>query len=212
MRPNSKRSALRSGSLQTAQLAARLEYNQKPIDHYRLTGFLSSVHRRRRTDIQDTEEIQYIEAPHLRLLSPKSESESTPAARQVLTDARSMLFFYVSESSENTHSNTGGSKMKMQQIIIEGTEDLINDQEAKRMIKQRTQKMEEAGQFNEHMQPPEGFDCIKQIFDGDVNATWYWLTVPNDALDGAEPLALLREGEVARVEAAAKGYLQGDFA
>lgn len=102
--------------------------------------------------------------------------------------------------------------MKMQQIIIEATEDLINDQEAKRMIKERTQKMEEAGQFNEHMQPPEGFDCIKQIFDGDANATWYWLTVPNDALDGAEPLALLREGEVARVEAAAKGYLQGDFA
>ena len=102
--------------------------------------------------------------------------------------------------------------MKMQQIIIEATEDLINDQEAKLMIKKRTQKMEEAGQFNGHMQLPEGFDCIKQIFDGDANATWYWLTVPNGALDGAEPLVLLREGEVARVEAAAKGYLQGDFA
>ena len=102
--------------------------------------------------------------------------------------------------------------MKMQQIIIEATEDLINDQEAKRMIKERTQKMEEAGQFNEHMQLPEGFDCIKQIFDGDADAAWYWLTVPNDALDGEKPLALLRKGEVARVETAAKGYLQGDFA
>ena len=41
-----------------------------------------------------------------------------------------------------------------------------------------------AGQFNEHLQPPEGFDRIKQIFAGDANAAWYWLTVPNDALDG----------------------------
>ena len=65
---------------------------------------------------------------------------------------------------------------------------------------------------NEHMQPPEGFDRIKQIFDSDADATWYWLTVPNDALDGAEPLALLHKGEVARVEVAAKGYLLGDFA
>ena len=47
--------------------------------------------------------------------------------------------------------------MKMQQIIIQTTEDLINDQDAKRMIKQRTQKMGGAGQFNEHLQPPEGF-------------------------------------------------------
>ena len=101
--------------------------------------------------------------------------------------------------------------MKMQQIIIQATEDLINGQEAKRMIKQRTQKMGGAGQFNEHLQPPEGFDRIKQIFDADADAAWYWLTVPNHALDGEKPLALLRKGEVACVEAAAKGYLQGDF-
>ncbi|MDE2797710.1 MAG: MbcA/ParS/Xre antitoxin family protein [Gemmatimonadota bacterium] len=101
--------------------------------------------------------------------------------------------------------------MKMQQIIIQTTEDLINDQDAKQRIKQRTQKMGGAGQFNEHLQPPEGFDRIKQIFDGDANAAWYWLTVPNDALDGEKPLALLHKGEVARVEADAKGYLEGDF-
>ena len=81
--------------------------------------------------------------------------------------------------------------MKMQQIIIQATEDLINDQDAKRRIKQRTQKMGGAGQFNEHLQPLEGFDRIKQIFDGDADAAWYWLTVPDDVLDGEKPLALL---------------------
>ena len=64
-------------------------------------------------------------------------------------------------------------------------------------------KMQQIIIQNEHMQPPEGFDRIKQIFDGDADAAWYWLTVPNDALDGEKPLVLLRKGEVARVEAAA---------
>ena len=71
--------------------------------------------------------------------------------------------------------------------------------------------MEEAGQFNEHEQPPEGFDRITQIF-GDSDTVRYWLTVPNDAIDVAEPFALLKKGDVDRVAAAAKGYLQGDFA
>ena len=100
--------------------------------------------------------------------------------------------------------------MKMQQIIIQATEDLINDQDAKQRIKGCAQEMEESGQFNEHLQPPEGLDLITQRF-GDADAAWYWLTVPNDTLDGEKPLALLRKGEVACVEAAAKGYLQGDF-
>ena len=41
--------------------------------------------------------------------------------------------------------------MRMQQIVIQATEDLNNDQETKKRIEERTQKMEEAGQFNEHM-------------------------------------------------------------
>ena len=57
---------------------------------------------------------------------------------------------------------------------------------------------------------PKGLNVSPQRF-GDADAARYWLTVPNDALDGAEPLALLREGEVARIEAATTGYLQGDF-
>ena len=71
--------------------------------------------------------------------------------------------------------------------------------------------MEEAEQFNKHGQPPEELDRIIQRF-GDADAAWYWLTVPNDALDGEKPLTLLRKGEGDRVEAAAKGYPQGDFA
>ena len=67
------------------------------------------------------------------------------------------------------------------------------------------------GQFDEHGQPLKGLDRITRLF-GDAFAAWCWLIVPNDALDGAEPLALLRKGKVDYVEAAAKGYLQGDFA
>ncbi len=99
--------------------------------------------------------------------------------------------------------------MKMPEMIIGGTEDLINEQEAKQRIKARTRKMKKAGHFNEHEQP-EGFDRITELF-GNADAARHWLTVPNDALDGAKPLALLRKGKIARVEAAATGYLQGDF-
>ena len=66
-----------------------------------------------------------------------------------------------------------------------------------------------AGQFDKHGQPIKRLDRITQLFDA-AYEMWYWLTTPNDALDGAEPLALLHKGEVARVKAAAKGYLQGD--
>lgn len=52
-----------------------------------------------------------------------------------------------------------------------------------------------AGQLDKHGQPIKRLDRITKL----------------DALDGAEPLALLHKGEVARVKAAAKGYLQGDF-
>ena len=100
--------------------------------------------------------------------------------------------------------------MEMQEIAIKGTENLIEDQETERRIEERLQMRKEAGQFNEHRQPPNGFDRISQIF-GDNDAAWYWLTVPNDALDGVEPLALLHKGEVTRVEVAATGNLQGDF-
>ena len=145
--------------------------------------------------------------------------------------------------------------MKMQEIIIEGAEDLIGKQEANKQIEAYTQEMEEtedlltstqladltglkpdriihdwlknghivgwkhathdyvfpAGQFDEYGHPIKKLDRISQLFD-DAYEMWYWLTVPNDALDGAKPLAFLRAGEVACVEAAAKGYLQGDFA
>ena len=67
-----------------------------------------------------------------------------------------------------------------------------------------------AGQLDKHGQPIKRLDRITQLFD-DAYEMWYWLTASNDALDGAEPLALLRRGEVARVKIAAKGYLQGDF-
>jgi hypothetical protein len=73
-------------------------------------------------------------------------------------------------------------------------------------------RVEAAATGDLHGQPPRGFDRITQLFDGDDSATWYWLTVPNDALDGEKPLALLHKGEADRVEAAAEGYLQGDFA
>ena len=67
-----------------------------------------------------------------------------------------------------------------------------------------------ARQFDERGQLLEGLDRITPQFE-DGFAAWCWLSAPLTALDGAEPLDLLCEGEVALVEAAAKGDLQGDF-
>lgn len=68
-----------------------------------------------------------------------------------------------------------------------------------------------AGQFDDRGQPIKGLDRITPQFE-DGYAAWRWLRAPLAALDGAEPLAILRKGEAALVEAAAKGHLQGDFA
>ena len=67
-----------------------------------------------------------------------------------------------------------------------------------------------ARQFDERGQLLRGLDRIAPLFE-DGYAAWRWLSAPVTALDGAEPLDLLGEGEVAIVEAAAKGDLQGDF-
>ena len=66
-------------------------------------------------------------------------------------------------------------------------------------------------QFDKRGRPLKGLDRITPQFE-DGYAAWCWLTAPHDALDGTEPLALLCKGETARVETAAKGDLQGDFA
>lgn len=68
-----------------------------------------------------------------------------------------------------------------------------------------------AGQFDERGQPLKGLDRVTSQFE-DGYVAWCWLTSPLAALDGAEPLALLRRGQVALVESVAKGNLQGDFA
>ena len=68
-----------------------------------------------------------------------------------------------------------------------------------------------AGQFDERGQPLKGLDRITAQFE-DGYVAWRWLTTPLAALNGAEPLALLCEGEAPLIEAAAKGDLQGDFA
>lgn len=68
-----------------------------------------------------------------------------------------------------------------------------------------------ARQFDELGGPPKGLDRITPLFE-DGYVAWCWLTTPLAALGGAEPLDLLCRGETGRVEAAAKGDLQGDFA
>ncbi len=67
-----------------------------------------------------------------------------------------------------------------------------------------------AGQFDERGQLLEGLDRIAPLFE-DGYAAWCWLSAPVTALDGAEPLDLLRRGEVDLVQAVARGALQGDF-
>ena len=70
--------------------------------------------------------------------------------------------------------------------------------------------MEEAGQFDEHEQSLEGFNRIIHRF-GDADAAWYWLTVPNNTLDGEKPLALLREATSLNGRPALCGRVQREF-
>ena len=68
-----------------------------------------------------------------------------------------------------------------------------------------------ARQLDGRNRPLPGLDrVVKRFADG--HAAWVWLTTPRPSLDEATPLALLARGEVERVEAAAKGDRQGDFA
>ncbi|MYK60163.1 MAG: hypothetical protein F4027_16730 [Rhodospirillaceae bacterium] len=68
-----------------------------------------------------------------------------------------------------------------------------------------------AAQLDERNRPLAGLDRVTGLF-ADGYAAWVWLTTPRGALDGAEPLALLAQGEVERVAEAAQGDRQGDFA
>ena len=67
------------------------------------------------------------------------------------------------------------------------------------------------GQLDERGRPPEGLEKVVPYFD-DGYTVWFWLTTPRNSLDGMEPLALLRKGEIDRVLDAAIGDRQGDFA
>lgn len=67
-----------------------------------------------------------------------------------------------------------------------------------------------ADQLDERGRPLAGLEAVLSHFDGHYSA-WRWLTDRHDALDGARPINLLRQSEDARVEAAARGYAQGDF-
>ena len=68
-----------------------------------------------------------------------------------------------------------------------------------------------AGQLDDRGRPPEGLEKVASYFD-DGYTVWFWLTTPRNSLDGMEPLALLRKGEIDRVLDAAIGDRQGDFA
>lgn len=67
------------------------------------------------------------------------------------------------------------------------------------------------GQLDERGRPLEGLEKVVSYFD-DGYTVWFWLTTPRNSLDGMEPLALLRKGEIDRVLDAAIGDRQGDFA
>lgn len=67
-----------------------------------------------------------------------------------------------------------------------------------------------AGQFDEHGRRRSDIEPLIELFDN-IYELWEWLITPDDALDGKEPLALLKLGKLECVEAAARGYLQGDF-
>ena len=68
-----------------------------------------------------------------------------------------------------------------------------------------------AGQLEGRGRPLVGLDRVAGLFDDGYTA-WVWLTTELSSLDGATPLELLAEGEIARVAKAAEGERQGDFA
>lgn len=67
-----------------------------------------------------------------------------------------------------------------------------------------------AEQLDERGRPLNGLGGVVPRFEGHYSA-WCWLRDRHDALDGARPIDLLRQNDVARVESAARGYAQGDF-
>ena len=68
-----------------------------------------------------------------------------------------------------------------------------------------------ARQLDDRNRPLAGLDRVTALF-ADGYAAWVWLTAAQPSLGGAEPLALLAQGEVERVAEAAQGDRQGDFA
>ena len=100
--------------------------------------------------------------------------------------------------------------MPRRSIIITKPAHRCVENEADKSGAETAQEGDESRQSTEAGSRPPGFNRISEMFGAD-DAAWFWLTTPNDALDGAEPLALLHRGELTLVEAAATGYLQGDF-
>ncbi len=100
--------------------------------------------------------------------------------------------------------------MPRRSIIITKPAHRCVENEADRVGAETAQEGDESRQYTEAGSRPPGFDRISEMF-GSEDEAWYWLTTPNEALDGVEPLALLHRRELTLVEAAANGYLQGDF-
>ena len=68
-----------------------------------------------------------------------------------------------------------------------------------------------ARQLDARGRPPLGLNRILPWL-GNGYSAWIWLTTPLLSLAGSKPLDLLRGGETDRVEIAARGDAQGDFA
>ena len=100
--------------------------------------------------------------------------------------------------------------MPRRSIVIKKRAHLCDEKKVGECVAETAQ---EVGKFRQSTQTgsrPPGFDRVCEMF-GDDDEAWFCLTTPNNALDGAEPLALLHRGKLTLVEAAATGYLQGDF-
>ena len=65
-------------------------------------------------------------------------------------------------------------------------------------------------QFDERNRAIKGVSEVVALL-GDAYEGWMWLTTPNPAIGGEEPLRWLAQGERERVIGAAHSYLQGDF-
>lgn len=144
------------------------------------------------------EEVMTIAGPSPRLLDHTEATERLSQRTHIAEDDGDELL----TSDEFARRAGARSRQTVHNWLNRGR--IVGWEGAKRGLVFPAEQLDASGRPIHHLGP------VLSHFQGHY-AAWRWLTDSHDALDGARPIDLLREGEDAQVEAAAKGYAQGDF-